>query len=139
MLGTIKIRLISARNLGADGDYFCKITCGKKVVKSKVAKRTSNPEWNEIFEFELYPGDSVQIELNTMKMLGSARVGGITISRFNDLVKGVEKVIWEGNGLGGKGEIQVGITSVDFGKAEDKKGEINMSYNTIIMKFNNRY
>lgn len=51
------------------------------------------------------------------KKLGHSKIGTVKVT-FDDLVKGKEKVYWEGNGLN-KAELRLGVTAVDFGK-EDK-------------------
>ncbi len=46
------------------------------------------------------------------KLLGTA-----TVNDLSDLVRGEEKVSWEGLG-GGKGFVSVGLTAEDFGKGK---------------------
>lgn len=124
---TLKVRIISGRNCPADAELSVKVKCGEhgKQHKTKGAKKTATPEWNETFTFEEVDpnADSVQIELDQSKTFGSTKLGVITIG-LKSLQKAKEQVKWEGEGLGGKGELQIGLLAVDFGlePPKEKKG-----------------
>lgn len=127
---SVKVRVISGRNCPADAELTVKVKCGEhgKQQKTKGVKKTATPEWNETFTFEDFDPntDSLQIELDQSKTFGSTKLGVISIP-LNSLTKGKERVTWESEGLGGKGELQIGVLAVDFGKepAPEKKGKRN--------------
>lgn len=126
---TLKVRVISGRNCPADAELSVKVKCGEhgKQHKTKGVKKTATPEWNETFSFDDVDAnaDSVQIELDQSKTFGSAKIGVIVIS-LKSLQKGKERVTWESEGLGGKGELQIGLLAVDFGlePPKEKKGMV---------------
>lgn len=120
---SLKLRIISAKNLPTDSDSYCKIKYGDKNFKTKIIKKNSLPEWNETFTIEDFVlNSSIQIELILNKKIGSNKLGTINISSFNDLIKSKEKITWESEGLSNKAEVQIGITPIDFGKEPEKKG-----------------
>ena len=116
---TLKLQILAARNV-PEGEYICKIVCGKEKVKTKTSKKTSSPEWSDAFTFTIEsPNVSLNIELEQTKKFGKKSFGILTID-LNNFTKGKERVWWVGDGFQDGAELRLSLTAVDFGKEEPK-------------------
>ncbi len=76
---SLKVDILSARNLDATKDYQCTITCGKtKSVKTKLVKKSAAPEWNESFTLTpVTEADVLKVELTEVKTIGAHKIGTV--------------------------------------------------------------
>ena len=117
----VEVRVISAKNLvAADSngfsDPYAMVGVGKsKKQKTRVIKKDLSPEWNQKFTFKINdPKESVIVEVYDKDLIGSDFLGDVQIPLTN-LVKSQEKVAWYKLCKTTKGDIQIGITPVNFG------------------------
>lgn len=116
---TLKLQILAARNV-PEGEYICKIVCGKEKGKTKTSKKTSSPDWSDTFTFTIEsPNVSLNIELEQTKKFGKKSFGILTIDLSN-FIKGKERVWWIGDGFQDGAELRLSLTAVDFGKEEPK-------------------
>ena len=60
MLSRFEVEVVAARNLdsiglGGRNNPYSIVLVGSERVKSDIVKNTVNPEWGQVFEFELFP------------------------------------------------------------------------------------
>jgi len=119
------VRLAGARNLipadpnGLSDPYATLQLTGntdkKKLNKTKVIKKTLNPEWNSDFEITVPgPAGSVDVKLFDSDVSADDPLGDVTIP-LSDLVRGQAKDEWFGLLNVERGEVHVILTAVDFG------------------------
>eukprot|EP01117_Protostelium_nocturnum_P015557 TRINITY_DN6052_c0_g1_i1.p1 TRINITY_DN6052_c0_g1~~TRINITY_DN6052_c0_g1_i1.p1 ORF type:complete len:1166 (-),score=432.81 TRINITY_DN6052_c0_g1_i1:21-3518(-) len=107
----VKIKVLAARGLSMDGDSFVKLKLGESKCKTKVIKRTSNPDFGgEIFEMSGKDKDSLTLELNHTKKVGpKGDKLGVASIPLTGLSQGKETVSWQM--LSNGAEVQIGITA----------------------------
>lgn len=115
MPGTLKVRVASVKGL-PEGDYSCKVTLGQsksKVQKTKVIKKTTAPDWNETFTFNIDNETSLLVEVTQHKAISNKEVASVEVGNFDNLVKGKERLAVETDK---SIEFTVGLTATDFGR-----------------------
>jgi len=110
---TLKVQVHSARNV-PEGDYTVKISAGKNKIKTKTAKKSTAPEWNETFSIEINESEPLIVDLELTKKLGSKSLGSATI-QLGSLSRGKDKCYWETEGFQNSAAIRLTLTAVDFG------------------------
>eukprot|EP01119_Soliformovum_irregulare_P012880 TRINITY_DN336_c0_g1_i1.p1 TRINITY_DN336_c0_g1~~TRINITY_DN336_c0_g1_i1.p1 ORF type:complete len:1157 (-),score=445.88 TRINITY_DN336_c0_g1_i1:34-3504(-) len=113
---SLKVVVHSARNL-PEADYTIKLSSGKHKSKTKVAKKATTPEWNETFTIDVNETDSLKIEIEQTKTIGSKTLGSAEV-QLSTLVKGKDKVYWE-TGFPNNAGVRLTLTAVDFGQADN--------------------
>jgi len=119
----LQIRVVSARNLiaaDANGlsDPYVVIKLNDKKVKTnktRVIKKTLNPDWNQIFSLKVQDPetDVVTFLVYDKDKIGSDFIGEAAI-RINDLIEKVEKSLWLELKKVPHGDLLVGLMAVNW-------------------------
>ncbi|KAG5495782.1 hypothetical protein JIQ42_02642 [Leishmania sp. Namibia] len=121
-MGKIEVTVCAARNLHSQQlvdlpDPFVRVGLGEKKYKTRVAKNSLNPEWNETFRFEVADEMSAQVRLEVWsKCTYSDDLMGYYNLSLGGLTKGIVKDKWyilEKSKT--EAELRVRVLAVDFG------------------------
>ncbi|PRP73182.1 actin binding protein [Planoprotostelium fungivorum] len=115
IMPTLKVRVLSARGLTADGDTFVKLKVGNSKAKSRTVKKSATPSFEEPFEMPASEQSTIAIEVCHSKKVGDDKVGAVELSLAN-LARGKDSVAWYK--LSNGSEIQLSLLPVDFGRAD---------------------
>ncbi|GAB1225829.1 hypothetical protein ENUP19_0263G0049 [Entamoeba nuttalli] len=69
-LTIIGARGIKAADITGTSDGYVKVKVGKKKEKTKIAKPSLNPDWNETFNFQVSPKEEIQFKLYDHDRIG---------------------------------------------------------------------
>ncbi|KAG5471293.1 hypothetical protein LSCM1_01367 [Leishmania martiniquensis] len=99
-MGRIELTVCAARNLYSHRlsglpDTFVRVSMGEKKYKTRVVKRSLNPEWDETFRFQVADELSAQVRLEVWckRTYSDDLLGYYTLS-LGGLTKGVVKDKW---------------------------------------------
>jgi len=120
---TLQVKVAAARNLVAadangKSDPYVTLTISsnkKSKQKTKVIKRTLNPEWNQDFQFTVTATDSLEVQVYDQDVTSDEKIGN-TVVTFGELVLGQPSDSWIPLENVDRGEIHLIITAVDFGQ-----------------------
>mmetsp|Transcript_7750 Transcript_7750/g.9597 ORF Transcript_7750/g.9597 Transcript_7750/m.9597 type:complete len:203 (+) Transcript_7750:1102-1710(+) len=134
-----------AADINGSSDPYCTFKLGEASYQSKRIPHSLNPTWNESFELEFKSAGSEKLELHVFDhdAVGAHDSLGTAIVELGDLIVGIEKTFWvklEGGETGenivatignmfkkrkkksadvavslNKGQVQIGLTAIDFG------------------------
>eukprot|EP01133_Synstelium_polycarpum_P010993 gene10993-12804_t len=123
-LSQVNIRIIGARNLVAadisgKSDPYVKIrmTSTSKYHNTKVVQKNLNPTWNETFQIELINSayDLIVLEVYDKDSIGSDDLIGYVALDPSLFPKATEVVTWEKLSYVSHGELNIGVTAINFG------------------------
>uniref|UniRef100_A0A7S1IC17 C2 domain-containing protein n=1 Tax=Eutreptiella gymnastica TaxID=73025 RepID=A0A7S1IC17_9EUGL len=126
--GKLKLTVVKATGLDPkrDVDTLVSLTIGSQTKKTKVKKKSLQPDWNETFWFsvstiaiqgQVFTSDSLQLALQTDASFGAGKMLGEGLVNLNMLAKGREQVadVVIGESL----RLHLVLQAVDFGKVGD--------------------
>jgi len=117
----LELRCISGRNLmaadsnGLSDPYIEACLGSKKKQKTKVIKKTLDPNWNQLLTFEVHNPDIEPVHITVLDkdLFKSDYLGEITVD-ISDLIEGYEKIITCKLTRATRGEITIGLKAVNW-------------------------
>jgi len=121
----LELRCISGRNLiaadsnGLSDPYIEARLGSKKKQKTKVIKKTLDPNWNQLLTFEVHNPDIEPMHIIVLDkdLLKSDYLGEVTVD-ICDLIEGYEKIITCKLNKVSSGEITIGLKAVNWTGSE---------------------
>ncbi|KAI8528684.1 hypothetical protein RHMOL_Rhmol12G0166700 [Rhododendron molle] len=113
-------------------DPYVKLQYGKALQKTKAVQHTSNPTWNQRFEFdEIGGGEYLKIKCYSEEMLGDENIGSARVN-LEGLAEGSTRDVWVPLEKVNSGELRLLIEAVRMEDNEVPKGSTSGSINGCI-------
>ncbi|KAI8528683.1 hypothetical protein RHMOL_Rhmol12G0166600 [Rhododendron molle] len=110
-------------------DPYVKLQYGKILQKTKVVQHTTNPIWNQRFEFdEIGGGEYLKIKCYSEETLGDENIGSARVN-LEGLAEGSTRDVWVPLEKVNSGELRLLIEAVRMEDNEVPKGSTNGSIN----------
>ncbi|XP_058193725.1 synaptotagmin-5-like [Rhododendron vialii] len=110
-------------------DPYVKLQYGKALQKTKAVQHTSNPTWNQRFEFdEIGGGDYLKIKCYSEETLGDENIGSARVN-LEGLAEGSTRDVWVPLEKVNSGELRLLIEAVRMEDNEVLKGSTSGSIN----------
>ncbi|KAJ6411403.1 hypothetical protein OIU84_008048 [Salix udensis] len=126
----INVAIMEGKDLISSGkcDPYVKLQYGKVLQKTRTA-HTSNPFWNQKFEFdEIVDDGCLKIKCYSEEMFGDENIGSARVN-LEGLLEGSIRDIWVPLEKVNSGELRLQIDAVRVNDAEGSRGSVSGSFN----------
>jgi len=131
MVTALGARYLIAADSNGKSDPYCVLKIGSWKAKTKVIKKTLEPQWNQSWRMDIREPEKqvLEVEVWDADVVGKPTLLGAVSYPLKDLPKAKEHCIWLKLQGVDSGEINLSLKALDWGKEETEPAEKKPTWN----------